>query len=124
LKSLKEGDVLTVWKLDRLGRSLRDLIGMLDELKARCVAFRSLTEAIDTESGGTGKILDSGKDSGWASCGSGSRCQNGAQKNPVGPANSPPKKLLEQNEPPKQVAETFKVSIRTHYRIIRGSHKQ
>ena len=36
-------------KIDRaLGRSLRDLIGLLDDLKARGVAFRSLTEAIDT----------------------------------------------------------------------------
>ena len=48
LKVLTEGDTLTVWKLDRLGRSLRDLIGLLDDLKARGVAFRSLTEAIDT----------------------------------------------------------------------------
>lgn len=48
LKALVEGDTLTVWKLDRLGRSLRDLIGLLDELKARGVAFRSLTEALDT----------------------------------------------------------------------------
>ena len=48
LKTLAEGDTLIVWKLDRLGRSLRDLIGLLDELKARGVAFRSLTEAIDT----------------------------------------------------------------------------
>lgn len=48
LKALTAGDTLTVWKLDRLGRSLRDLISLLDELKARGVAFRSLTEAIDT----------------------------------------------------------------------------
>ena len=48
LKALKEGDTLTVWKLDRLGRSLHDLIGLLDSLKARGVAFLSLTEAIDT----------------------------------------------------------------------------
>ena len=48
LKALKAGDMLVVWTLDRLGRSLRDLIGLLDELKARGVAFRSLTEAIDT----------------------------------------------------------------------------
>jgi DNA invertase Pin-like site-specific DNA recombinase len=48
LKTLAEGDTLTVWKLDRLGRSLRDLIALLDDLKARGVAFRSLTEAIDT----------------------------------------------------------------------------
>jgi Enterobacteriaceae phage serine recombinase len=48
LKALKDGDVLIVWKLDRLGRSLHDLIGLLDDLKARGVVFRSLTEAIDT----------------------------------------------------------------------------
>jgi DNA invertase Pin-like site-specific DNA recombinase len=49
LKKLETGDTLTVWKLDRLGRSLRDLISMLDDLKHRGVKFRSLTEAIDTE---------------------------------------------------------------------------
>jgi DNA invertase Pin-like site-specific DNA recombinase len=49
LKTLKDGDTLTVWKLDRLGRSLRDLITMLDELKQRGVKFRSLTEHIDTD---------------------------------------------------------------------------
>jgi hypothetical protein len=48
LKTLKAGDTLTVWKLDRLGRSLRDLIKMLDDLKAHGVKFHSLTEAIDT----------------------------------------------------------------------------
>jgi DNA invertase Pin-like site-specific DNA recombinase len=51
LKALAAGDTLIVWKLDRLGRlgrSLRDLIGLLDELKAQEVAFQSLTEAIDT----------------------------------------------------------------------------
>jgi DNA invertase Pin-like site-specific DNA recombinase len=49
LKTLKHGDSLTVWKLDRLGRSLRDLITMLDDLKQRGVKFRSITEAIDTQ---------------------------------------------------------------------------
>jgi DNA invertase Pin-like site-specific DNA recombinase len=49
LKALGPGDTLVVWKLDRLGRSLRDLIAMLDDLKQRGVRFRSLTEAIDTE---------------------------------------------------------------------------
>ena len=48
LKKLKTGDTLIVWKLDRLGRSLRDLINMLDDLRARGVKFHSLTEAIDT----------------------------------------------------------------------------
>jgi len=47
MKKLESGDALIVWKLDRLGRSLRDLITILD-LKRRRVKFRSLTEHIDT----------------------------------------------------------------------------
>src|SRR4029453_6391138 len=49
LKALKAGDVLVVWKLDRLGRSLRDLITLLDDLKGQGVKFKSLTESIDTQ---------------------------------------------------------------------------
>jgi DNA invertase Pin-like site-specific DNA recombinase len=49
LKTLKDGDTLIVWKLDRLGRSLRDLITMLDDFREQGVKFRSLTEAIDTD---------------------------------------------------------------------------
>jgi DNA invertase Pin-like site-specific DNA recombinase len=48
LKTVKPGDTLTVWKLDRLGRNVRDLIHMLDDLTARGVKFQSLTESIDT----------------------------------------------------------------------------
>ena len=48
LRTLRAGDTLVVWKLDRLGRSLRDLIAMLDDLRERGVRFQSLTEAIDT----------------------------------------------------------------------------
>jgi DNA invertase Pin-like site-specific DNA recombinase len=49
LKTLQTGDTLIVWKLDRLGRSLRDLIHMLDDFKRQGIKFKSLTEAIDTE---------------------------------------------------------------------------
>ena len=49
IKKLEPGDTLIVWKLDRLGRSLRDLILLLDDLKHRGVKFRSVTEAIDTD---------------------------------------------------------------------------
>ena len=48
LRTLRAGDTLIVWKFDRLGRSLRDLITMLDDRRARGVKFHSLTEAIDT----------------------------------------------------------------------------
>jgi DNA invertase Pin-like site-specific DNA recombinase len=49
LNKLASGGTLIVWKLDRLGLSLHDLITMLDDLKKRGVKFRSLTEAIDTD---------------------------------------------------------------------------
>ena len=48
LEYLKAGDMLVVWKLDRLGRSLPHLLGIVTDLKARGVAFRSLTEQMDT----------------------------------------------------------------------------
>jgi DNA invertase Pin-like site-specific DNA recombinase len=56
LKALTAGDVLTVWKIDRLGRSLLRLVGVMESLKGQGVGFRSLTEAIDTESA-TGRLL-------------------------------------------------------------------
>ena len=56
LKSLTSGDMLIVWKLDRLGRSLKDLITLLDDLKGRDVAFQSLTESIDTTTA-TGRAM-------------------------------------------------------------------
>ena len=49
---VREGDILTVWKLDRLGRSLPHLIETVNALEARGVSFRSLTEAIDTTTPG------------------------------------------------------------------------
>lgn len=48
LAYLAPGDVLVVWKLDRLGRSLPHLIDILSDLRGRGVGFRSLTEALDT----------------------------------------------------------------------------
>lgn len=48
LAFLKPGDCLVVWKLDRLGRSLSHLLATVNELKDRRVAFRSLTEQMDT----------------------------------------------------------------------------
>jgi len=52
LRSLRSGDTLVVWKLDRLARSLKDLVEIIDDLQKRSVGFRSLTEAIDTTSPG------------------------------------------------------------------------
>lgn len=48
LKHARSGDTLIVWKLDRLARSVKQLIGTVEKLRARNIGFRSLTEAIDT----------------------------------------------------------------------------
>ena len=56
LEMLREGDTLAVWRLDRLARSLKDLIELVGDLESRGVALRSLQEAIDTSSPG-GKLI-------------------------------------------------------------------
>src|SRR3954464_15426607 len=48
LDQLRKGDVLVVWKLDRLSRSLRDVLTIMERLVEAEAGFRSLTEAIDT----------------------------------------------------------------------------
>ncbi len=52
LSTLEAGDMLVVWRLDRLGRSLIELIRLIDALGDRGVEFRSLSESIDTSSSG------------------------------------------------------------------------
>jgi DNA invertase Pin-like site-specific DNA recombinase len=49
---LRKGDVLVVWKLDRLSRSLKDVLVLMEKIAQVGAGFRSLTEAIDTNSPG------------------------------------------------------------------------
>src|ERR687885_2778915 len=56
LSHLREGDTLVVWRLDRLGRSLRHLIDTVTDLQERGIGFKSLTESIDTTTSG-GKLV-------------------------------------------------------------------
>ncbi len=49
LEYLKDGDTLVVWKLDRLGRSLSHLLDIVSGLRERRIAFRSLTEGMNTD---------------------------------------------------------------------------
>jgi DNA invertase Pin-like site-specific DNA recombinase len=53
---LRPGDVLVVWKLDRLSRSLKDLLAILERIDAAGAGFRSLTEPVDT-TGPAGRML-------------------------------------------------------------------
>lgn len=56
LRSMRKGDTLAVWKLDRLARSLKDLVEIIHDLDSRGIGFRSLTESIDTTSAG-GRLI-------------------------------------------------------------------
>ena len=129
LKALKDGDVLTVWKLDRLGRPLRDLIALLDDLKAQGVTFQSLTEAIGTETP-TGRAA---------------ACRHCRVAQPTHPPQNPravamahgvrmgrkrllsaqqvahARTLLEQGEGPDNVPQSLNVSRRTLYRALSGT---
>ncbi len=57
MDSLREGDVLVVWRLDRLGRSLRNLLEVVEQLKERKVGFRSIQESMDTSTSGGNLIF-------------------------------------------------------------------
>jgi len=50
LEQLREGDVIVVWKLDRLARSLRDLVSLVQQIQAKGAALLSLKDQIDTTS--------------------------------------------------------------------------
>ena len=50
LKQCRSGDCVVVWKLDRLGRSLKDVLIVIEDMKAKGINVRSLTEPIDTTS--------------------------------------------------------------------------
>ncbi|GFO73735.1 hypothetical protein BJAS_P4737 [Bathymodiolus japonicus methanotrophic gill symbiont] len=54
-KFLRKADTLVAWKLDRLGRSLQHLLGVINDLEKKGIGFASLTEVIDTTTS-TGKL--------------------------------------------------------------------
>src|SRR5688572_15831893 len=56
LSYIRAGDTLVVWRLDRLGRSLKDLIERITDLHSQNIGFKSLTENIDTTTSG-GKLI-------------------------------------------------------------------
>jgi DNA invertase Pin-like site-specific DNA recombinase len=56
LEYIRSGDVLVVWKLDRLARSMRQLIETIEMLESRKIGFKSITEHMDTTTNG-GKLI-------------------------------------------------------------------
>ena len=57
LQQLKAGDVLVVWRLDRLGRSMRHLIDLVEELRQRGVGFKSLSDGVIDTTSASGELI-------------------------------------------------------------------
>ncbi|WP_457572829.1 recombinase family protein [Desulfolithobacter sp.] len=133
LEQLRPGDTLVVWRLDRLGRSLKHLIEVVEDLQEKSVAFCSLTEGMDTSTPG-GKMIfhifgalgeferdlirertNAGLQAARA------RGRVGGRKNKLTPAQV--KTLLSMYESKqyttRQIRETFGISQPTLYRYIR-----
>ncbi len=134
LDELRPGDTLVVWKLDRLGRSLRDLLDVAESLQERNVALRSLTEHIDTATA-AGKML-------YAVLGAVAQFERDvlrertiagmrAAKSRGERIGRPPaltplqvreaQKMLDRGESPNHVARVFRIGRSTLYRAVTAS---
>ena len=134
LEMLREDDTLVVWKLDRLGRSVKQLVNLVGELHKRGIQFKSLTDAIDTGTPSgrfffhvmaslaemereliverTRAGLEVAKKLGR---------KGGRKPKMTGSKIESAKKLLSSGVPPKDVAKNLGVSIPTLYRWVPAS---
>ncbi|MBK7052366.1 MAG: recombinase family protein [Rhodoferax sp.] len=135
LEMLRDGDTLVVWKLDRLGRSVKQLVDLVGQLHKQGVQFKSLTDAIDTGTP-SGRFFfhvmaslaemerelivertRAGLDVAPAGlCGKGGR-----KPKMTGSKIESAKKLLANGVPPKDVAKNLGVSVPTLYRWVPAS---
>jgi DNA invertase Pin-like site-specific DNA recombinase len=134
LEMLREGDTFVVWKLDRLGRSVKQLINLVSGLHKQSVQFKSLTDAIDTGTPSgrfffhvmaslaemereliverTRAGLDVARQLGR---------KGGRKPKMTGSKIESAKKLLSSGVPPKDVAKNLGVSVPTLYRWVPAS---
>ena len=56
-KILRKGDTLVVWRLDRLGRSMRHLVNMIEDLKERGIGFRSISDGMIDTTSASGELV-------------------------------------------------------------------
>lgn len=131
LRTLRRGDVLVVWKLDRLGRSLSHLIQLTKQLADKGIGFRSLVEGIDatSESGGTFfRFVDALAEFDRSLITERTRAGSEAARRRGVKAGRKPKltpekvihaqRLIDQGESPGEVAKSFDVSVATLYRHL------
>jgi DNA invertase Pin-like site-specific DNA recombinase len=57
LDELADGDTLVVWRLDRLGRSMRHLVNMIEDLKSRNIGFRSISDGMIDTTSASGELV-------------------------------------------------------------------
>ena len=131
LEHLREGDVLVVYRLDRLGRSLKGLIEIVEDLQARGVGFVSTADAIDTTTP-MGRfffhvlaslaqmereLLVDRTRAGLAAAKARGRV-GGRPRKMTSAKISAAKTLLDGGTPPKEVAASLGVSVATLYRHV------
>ena len=137
LSHLRTGDTLVVWRLDRLGRSLRHLIDTVTELQERGIGFKSLTESIDTTTSG-GKLIfhifgalaefereiirertQAGLQAARA------RGRKGGRRAALTPKQVQiARQLYAANTPVKEICDTLGISRATLYRYVKSRHEE
>ena len=134
LGCLRQGDVLVVWRLDRLGRSLQHLIDVIRTMGEKGVGFRSLSDNIDTTTAGgrlyfhmMGALAEFERDLIRERTRAGmnaarARGEHLGRKPALSPAQIDHARLLiERGESPSSVARSLKVGRSTLYRSLKGS---
>ena len=134
LSHLRAGDTLVVWKLDRLGRSVKGLVDLVNGLEAREVHFRSLTDGIDTKTPAgrfffhimaslaqmERELIVERTRAGLAAARKLGRV-GGRKRRMTDSKIKAARRLLAEGTPPRDVAENLGVSIPTLYRWLPAS---
>lgn len=136
LEMLREGDTLVVWKLDRLGRSVKNLVDLVGSLQKQDIQFKSLTDAIDTSTPSgrfffhvMASLAEMEREltvertrAGLAMARQLGRI-GGRKRKMTDSKLESAKKLLNEGIPPLDVANNFGISIPTLYRWIPASSR-
>ena len=115
LSHLREADTLVVWKLDRLGRSVKGLVDLVNELEARKVHFQSITDGVDTKTP-AGRFF-------FHVMASLAQMERELILERTRAGLEAARKLLASGTPPHEVAHSLGVSIPTLYRWVPASSR-
>ena len=133
LSHLRKGDTLVVWKLDRLGRSVKQLVTLIDQLNKEGIQFKSITDSIDTSTPSgrfffhvmaslaemERELMVERTKAGLVAAKQQGRT-GGRKPKMTSSKITSAKKLLASGTPPKEVAKNLGISIATLYRWVPG----